>query len=243
MTSQDLNTKSKYKCLICKDTSWILDENNKATRCECFASDLAKSLWNSFGVKSEDVKKLNDYIPYDNTTKVAKEKATEYIRSFNSESKSFGLFGQAGGGKTHIVVAIGSALLNKASNPIPTIYMPYIEVMRELKSNSMDDEYYNKLLGKYQKAKLLIIDDLFKDKVKKGRIVGELAEADIKHIYPIINYRYINKLPTLISSECNPYMLADLDEAIAGRIVEMCGDNVVVFNDAKYNYRMREIVK
>jgi DNA replication protein DnaC len=121
--------------------------------------------------------------------------------------------------------------------------MPYIEVMRELKTCSMDEDYYNAKLWRYQRAKLLIIDDLFKDKIKKGKVVGELSEADIKHIYPIINHRYINHLPTLISSECTPYMLTDFDEALAGRIVEMCGDNVVVFNNSKYNYRMRNFIK
>ncbi len=65
----------------------------------------------------------------------------------------------------------------------------------KLKGNVLDNEYYLKLSTSYQRAEILIIDDLFKDKVKKNRLVGELTEADMKHIYPIINYRYFNKLP------------------------------------------------
>lgn len=44
--------------------------------------------------------------------------------------------------------------------------MPYVEVMRELKATAMDNEYYIKLSSSYMKAKVLIIDDLFKDKLK-----------------------------------------------------------------------------
>lgn len=117
--------------------------------------------------------------------------------------------------------------------------MPYIEAMRELKSNVLDEEVYNKIMWRYQRAKLLIVDDLFKDKVKKGKLTGELSEPDMKHIYPIINHRYINRLPMLISSECTPNMLLDLDDALAGRILESCGDNIVIFGD-KHNYRMRK---
>ena len=51
------------------------------------------------------------------------------------------------------------------------------------------------------KAKVLIIDDLFKDKLRNGELVGELKEADIKHLYPILNYRYFNNLPTLVKAQ------------------------------------------
>jgi DNA replication protein DnaC len=121
--------------------------------------------------------------------------------------------------------------------------MPYIEATRELKTNTLDEEYYRKLYDRYTKAKILIIDDLFKDKIKKNaegkKYVVPLTEADMKHIYPILNYRYANKLPMIISSECTPFMLNELDEALAGRIIEACGSNITVFNNSKYNYRMR----
>lgn len=247
MTSQDLKVNSTFICNKCKDTSWIETESRTFKRCECYSLDLAKRLWNKFGVKPSDVKKLNDYTPYDEFTSNAKVKAIEYIKNYKKES--LGLFGQAGSGKTHIVVAIGAALISREPNPIPVVYMPYIEIMRELKSNAMDEDAYNKIIWKYQTADLLIIDDLFKDKVKNGQLIGvngrvsELSEADMKHIYPIINYRYSNKLPMLISSECTPDMLMQLDEALAGRILEMCANNIIVFKSSKYNYRLKNFMK
>lgn len=149
------------------------------------------------------------------------------------------LMGQAGGGKTHIILAIGKALLERK---MKVLYMPYLEAIRELKANAMDDEYYNKLINRYKMAEVLIIDDLFKDKVKKGRLTAELTEADMRHIYPILNYRYSNKLPTLISTECTPQMLIELDEALAGRILERCGKSYGIEFNNQCNYRLRQFI-
>ena len=251
-TSPSTEGKVKYSCPICKDAKMIQNSNGTWSECQCQIKERISRLWENFGVKPDDVKKLNDYVPYDKRTKEAKEKAVEYIKRFDEirqeKENSFGLFGQAGAGKSHIVIAMGVALLSR-DKYISVVYMPYLEAMRELKANSMDDEYYIKLSNRYNQAPLLIIDDLFKDKVRNGQIIRDrynqagLNEADMKHIMPIINYRYVNNLPTLISTECTPDMLYDLDEALAGRILERCGSNMVVFKGEQYNYRMKKFLK
>lgn len=147
--------------------------------------------------------------------------------------------GQPGAGKTHIVLAIGKALLDKK---ISVVYMPYLEVIRELKALAMYQEDYDRLVNRYKKAKVLIIDDLFKDKVKKGKILYELNESDIKHIYPILNYRYLNYMPMIISTECTPEMLLDLDEALAGRILETCGKRFSIVFKENCNYRLNKFL-
>ncbi len=252
-TSQNTEVNSKYRCQKCNDTSWLNNEDGTYKRCECFEKEYAERLWSNFGVKPGEVKKLNEYKPYDELTTMARDKAIEYVHNFDKvrtlRENSFGLFGQAGAGKSHLIIAVGAALLNREKSPISVIYMPYLEVMRELKANALDDEVYLRISSRYQRAQVLIIDDLFKDKVKNGQLIKfgnqyiGLTEADMKHIYPILNYRYINHLPTLISTECTPKMLMDLDEALAGRILEACGDNMVVFQGTKYNFRMRRFVK
>lgn len=240
---QGTTSVSSYRCKVCKDTTWIPGESGYR-RCTCYGIDLANRLWENFGINPKDAKLLNEYIPHSEDTKIAKDKAANYIRSFEDikgdRENSFSLRGQPGAGKTHIVVAIGKALLNQN---IPVIYMPYLEVMRQLKANTMDEEYYNKLINKYKHARVLIIDDLFKDKVKKGKLIGELKEADMKHIYPILNYRYLNYMPTLISTECTPNMLLDLDEALGGRILEMCGKRFGLTFKADSNYRLKKFIE
>lgn len=184
---------------------------------------------------------LREYKPYNEITEKAKEKAAEYIISFdeikNTRENGFALLGAPGAGKTHIVLAIGKALLEKK---VQVVYMPYLEVIKELKALAMYQEDYEKLLNRYTRSNVLIIDDLFKDKVKKGKVTAELSEADMKHIYPIINYRYLNHLPTLISSECTPKMLLELDEALAGRILEPTGKKYLQVFKNDCNYRLRK---
>lgn len=238
-----MTSTKEYKCSKCKDTSWIVGEAGYK-RCECYEINHLESLWENFGVKLKDIKLLNEYKPYNDLTKKAKEKAADYILSFDeiksTRENGFALLGQPGAGKTHIVLAIGKALLEKK---IPVVYMPYLEVIKELKALAMYQEDYEKLLNRYTRAKVLIIDDLFKDKVKKGKITAELSETDMKHIYPILNYRYLNYLPTIISSECTPKMLLELDEALGGRILETTGKRFsLVFKD-DCNYRLRKFMK
>ena len=243
INGQNMTSNKEYKCIKCKDTSWIVGEVGYK-RCECYELNHLESLWENFGVKLKDIKLLNEYKPYNDLTKKAKEKAADYILSFDeiksTRENGFALLGQPGAGKTHIVLAIGKALLEKK---IPVVYMPYLEVIKELKALAMYQEDYEKLLSRYTRAKVLIIDDLFKDKVKKGRIAAELSETDMKHIYPILNYRYLNYLPTIISSECTPKMLLELDEALGGRILETTGKRFsLVFKD-DCNYRLRKFMK
>lgn len=244
MKTSGTNTHSiNYKCLKCKDTTWVENKGNYK-RCECYEEEYINRLWGNFGVRIEDIKLLREYEPYNDLTKKAKEKAADYIKRFNdikdSRENSIALLGQPGAGKTHIALSIGKALLE---NKISVVYMPYLEVIKELKGLSMYQEDYNKLLNRYTRAKVLIIDDLFKDKVKRGKIVAELSEVDMKHIYPILNYRYLNYLPTIISSECTPNMLLELDEALGGRILETTGkDHLQVFKD-NCNYRLRKFIK
>ena len=90
---------------------------------------------------------------------------------------------------------------------------------------------------------LITENEMFKDKMKQGNLIGDLKESDMKHIYPILNYRYLNYLPTLISTECTPQLLIKLDEALAGRILECCGKRfgVVFKNDC--NYRLKQFLE
>jgi len=244
------NMGHEYACPLCKDTGWI-EGKNGYRRCNCQEKIHLEQLWKSFGVNPNEVKKLNEYKPYDDTTKLALQKAVQYVKNFkgiiHQRENSFGLFGQPGAGKSHIVIAMGAALLK---SDIQVVYMPYLEVMRQLEANKYSNEEYTRISARYNNAKVLIIDDLFKDKLKNGQLIKDrygyaigLSGNDIKNIMPIINYRYFNKLPMLISTECTPQDLQDLDCAMGSRILESCGDNITVFKGQKYNYRMKKFQK
>lgn len=236
------NTKADYKCNKCQDTTFVQGENG-LKRCECYKKDLTKRRWAHFGIDPSKVKKISQYADYSDITKRAKEVAIDYIRNYNTikikEENNLAFLGQPGAGKSHLAIGIGANLINSGicTN---VVYMPYEEAIRELKANTMNESYME-LTKRYTECELLIIDDLFKEKVKKGKLVAGLTESDMKHIYPIINQRYVNNKPTIYNSECTPNMLMDLDEALAGRILEK--SNIVIFKyGLENNYRMRKFV-
>lgn len=140
--------------------------------------------------------------------------------------------GQVGCGKTHLCTAVCRELLLKG---IGVIYMPWQTDITNLKANSMDSDTYNSQINSIKKAEALYIDDFFKP--AQGQ---EPSAADIRIAYDIINYRYINKLPTIISSEHNTLDLVRIDEATGSRIYEMSKEhNMSVRRLPERNYRLR----
>lgn len=225
-----------YKCNLCKDVGFII-KDNKAYECECMKQEKIIRRWKRFGVDPNKIKKINEYEAITDAQKNAKKKTINYIKNYESNG-SIAFLGNSGAGKTHLSLGIGKAMLEQGKQ---VIYMPYLEAIKELKNNTMDEGIYNSLQAKYINADLLIIDDLFKDKVKKEGL-GELTEADMKHIYPIINQRYISERKTIYSSECDVIQLLELDEALTGRILESCKENIIVFKKCRENnYRLKFI--
>ena len=56
----------------------------------------------------------------------------------------------------------------------------------------MDSVYYNKVMNRYKNARVLFIDDLFK---------GKITDSDINIMFELINFRYFNNLPVIVSCE------------------------------------------
>lgn len=125
------------------------------------------------------------------------------------EQPSLLLTGRPGTGKTHLAAG---AFIKALEHEMPGKYMNYAAGITKLKQNVIDPERYEDIIYPLQTCSLLFIDDLFK---------GEPTKADIKHIYNIINERYANHRPIIITSERGSRELYEIDRAIAGRIMEM----------------------
>ncbi|MBQ3423200.1 MAG: DNA replication protein, partial [Romboutsia sp.] len=79
-------------------------------------------------------------------------------------------------------------------------------------------------------ARVLLIDDLFK---------GSVTPSDINIMFEIINYRYLNKKPMIISTEKYLDDLLSIDEALGSRIIEMCGTHNLELRGRHLNYRLK----
>lgn len=232
---------SETVCPECGGTHFIENLETQRTRvCGCVLRENAKKRLNSLGIDQEIQKiRINDYMTYDHDTKRAKTLALAYVKKFDNINSWLAFLGQSGSGKTFLSIAIGMELLHRP-NPIIITYMPYLDAMRELKASAGDNENYLRVQEKYLTTKLLIIDDLFKDKVRNGKLIAGLSEADIKHITPIINNRVLRKQKTIINSECTIQQLIELDESFGGKVRQMCsdGDSICQFQGIQHNYRL-----
>lgn len=74
------------------------------------------------------------------------------------------------------------------------------------------------------------------------RVVRQATIWQQRKMYDIVNHRYLNKMPILLSSELEfPEMLA-VDEATASRLFEMTEEYTVsVEKDFRLNYRTRKL--
>lgn len=226
--------KNLYNCDKCKDTTWILDSNGKVVeRCKCYEIIKVREQWEASGLKTDDLDKtFKSYEPWNDLTKRMKGVTTNYYLRFKEIEKtkhnSILLCGQPGAGKTHLSIALANNFIKKDSKKV--VYMPYRSVITTLKQNILDKEYYKNLVSKYQMAEILLIDDLFK---------GKVNETDINIMFEIINHRYINKLPIIVSTEYLVEEMLSYDEAIGSRIYEMSKGFIVEVKGQENNYRLR----
>jgi DNA replication protein DnaC len=225
------------KCDKCCDTGWILiSQDNRqplALSCECRKAEKLKSEWKYSGINVEQTKlTFSNFEIWNEASRMIKETAVAYYTDFDSIRKdrrnSILFCGQVGSGKTHCSIALA---LNFLKQKIKVVYMPYRDVITRIKQNMIDQEYYKKMLSKYQLCEVLLIDDLFK---------GKINESDINIMFEIINYRYLNCLPMIVSSEFSIDRLLAFDEGVGSRIYEMSKDYVVeIEKSIRNNYRLK----
>ena len=176
--------------------------------------------------------KFSNFKVWNAAAERAKDTAVAYYNDFdevrNERRNSILFCGQVGSGKTHLSVALAINFLQKKTR---VVYMPYRDVITKIKQNMLDSEYYSKMISKYQLCEVLLIDDLFK---------GKINESDTNIMFEIINYRYLNFLPIIVSSEFNIDRLLNFDEGVGSRIYEMAKDYVVeIEKDMNNNYRLK----
>lgn len=233
-----------YDCPICRNKGFVafvreegLYRGNVAMRqCSCKPIRRALRKMEQSGL-GEALKKctFDSFSAQKDWQKALKAAAEKYARE---PEGWFALLGQSGCGKTHLCTAVCVELL-KAGREV--VYMSWRQEAGRIKGAEMDQR--EALLDAFRKAEVLYIDDLF----KAGRdLNGEMrpTQADVNLAFTLLNRRYVEKKPTILSSELTVPELIDLDEALAGRMVERCGENLcIVGKDRGKNYRLNGMGK
>jgi len=184
-------------------------------------------------------KTLKNYIATERFQKEIKEKAMEYLQEFFKGNRhSFALLGQSGIGKTHIMSAVSREMLKRN---IQVRYYTADDIIQKLNACRFDEENYNREFNIMANASVLYIDELFKSSIQRFYNVESINANDFREIFKIINYRYNKKKPILLNSEIHFERFADLDQAMIGRINEMCNKEFIISvkPDKDKNYRLK----
>ena len=226
------------KCLNRGSIAIPREDGSIFTR-ECDCMRIRRCVWEMEKSGLKNIIKEKTFEAY-SATEPWQEKIKTGAMAYANKLEGWLLFcGQSGSGKTHLCTAICRHRLSAGDE---VRYMPWRDKVAELKAMSQDSERRADIINGYKAAQILYIDDLYKvGKATDG--TSNPTGADISLAFEIINHRYINHLPTIISTEKTPQELVEIDEAIGSRIIEMAGGNVyAIARDQKRNYRLRGVV-
>ena len=137
-----------------------------------------------------------------------------YQRALEYKPDQGGLlfFGACGVGKTHLAASIANAQLGKT----PVLFISCPEFLMELREgmNFGKKESHYHLLDISKKVQLLVIDDIGAEKT---------SDWVRETLFVLINYRYEQMLPTILTSN---FTLNELEQSLGARItsrlIEMC---------------------
>lgn len=143
--------------------------------------------------------------------KQQKEICEKYANDFTDDGKGLLLYGTVGTGKTHLATATANVLVYE--HGVSAYFETFAGIIRRIQKSFKggddgDIEETAKHVG------LLILDDLGKEKY---------SEWSSQILFDIVDTRYRNQLPIIITSNYTPSELAErVDEAIMSRLSEMC---------------------
>ena len=225
--------KLDYERCNCKDAQkyWneydmkklqMLEEEKKLRMMQEFANKVDKIIKNSKMSKRSLNYKFENFEVNSNNKKVY-QSLKDYSERFVNleERKGLILTGNNGVGKTHLACSIANELIK---NGIPIIYGTLINLLAELKSTYDNDNNISEMeiIKLYEKVDLLVIDDLGKEKP---------SEWGLEKLFTIINSRYENNLPVIITTNYDQNSLIDrlsingeieTAKSIISRLYEMC---------------------
>ena len=158
--------------------------------------------------------------------------AKDFLKRYTADrnTKGFGLFGGVGSGKTYIAAALANQICNQRIENFserekedaflgrmtvisPVQFVSTVELLERLKINCTEKGDGN-YMEKVKTAKVLIIDDLG---------AARITEWADERLFEIIDYRYVEELPTIFTTNAMPSELKEkIDKRTFDRLKEMC---------------------
>ena len=222
---------SGIECLVCLNRGFKTYYEAESDRsyienCRCIKARRAFKNAVKSGLGHLLNHKVRDYEVTEEWQERIKDLVIRYIQ--DADKEWFLALGQSGIGKTKLCSAICNQRLKSGHEVKYLLWREFIVELKRKTFNHDRDEFFKA----YVDAEILYIDDLFK---------GKVTETDIDYAFELINKRYNLNLVTIVSSELLMAELAEIDQAIAGRIREKTKDYYFQEEkDLNKNYRFKQ---
>lgn len=200
----------------------MIDEENKLKLMQEFSQKVNKIIKNS-KMSNRNLEYKFENFEVNNSNKKVYQNLKAYNEKLvnNIEKKGVILVGGNGVGKTHLACSIANEFIK---NGIPVIYGTLINLLAELKNSYTEDNNISEteIINLYKTVDLLVIDDLGKEKP---------SEWALEKLFTIINSRYENNLPVIITTNYGQDLLIkrlslngeiETAKSIISRLYEMC---------------------
>ena len=212
------------RCNCSKSKSYWIEHDNKEyekqkrKRIQNIINTIYKQ--NYIGRKLQDKNLENFY--FDSSNLYVKDVVNDYINKNKDTMKSDGLIimGKSNIGKTHLAAAIANKLIENDKTVLIDRLTNLLDRIRETYEDNTKSE--NELIEIYSNADMLIIDDLGTEKISNWAL---------EKLYTIIQNRYENGLPIIITTRFNKKGLiqrfsyskdSELVDAIISKLYQMC---------------------
>ena len=217
----------------------MLEEEKKLELMQEFSKRVERIIKNSKMSKRNLSYKFDNYEPNNSNRKVFNNLKKYSERLVNGiEKKGLILIGNNGVGKKHLACSIANKLIE---NGTPVIYGTLINLLAELRNSYDIDKNISEMeiIKLYENVDLLIIDDLGKEKP---------SEWGLEKLFTIINSRYENNLPVIITTNYNQKSLMErlslngeieTAKSIISRLYEMC--YLVKIDDIDHRIKKKKV--